>query len=221
MYLTRVTLNPRRRATSRLLASPRRVHGAVGQLFPPDGRPDRALWRTDETPSGTYLYVLSDVRADPTGVVEEYGWPHADQPWLSRDYGPVLSAVVDGRRFGFRTCVNPVTSVRPGVDGDAGGARGRGKRVAHVTAAQQLAWFTDRSDGWGFTVDGDGLGARLVERRVRTFDREGRTVTLSTAVVEGVLAVTTASLLQDALVRGIGPAKAYGCGLLTLAPAGP
>ena len=42
-------------------------------------------------------------------------------------------------------------------------------------------------------------------------------MTLSTALFEGVLRVEDPAVLRTALVSGIGPAKGYGCGLLTLA----
>ncbi len=38
-----------------------------------------------------------------------------------------------------------------------------------------------------------------------------------TAQFDGYLTVTDPRLLQHALVTGVGPAKAYGCGLMTLA----
>jgi CRISPR system Cascade subunit CasE len=46
----------------------------------------------------------------------------------------------------------------------------------------------------------------------------GPRVSLATATYQGRLRVTDADLLRDKLLTGIGPAKAYGCGLLTLAP---
>jgi CRISPR system Cascade subunit CasE len=42
---------------------------------------------------------------------------------------------------------------------------------------------------------------------------------LSTAVFEGQLEITDTEAMRRSLTGGIGPAKGYGCGLLTLAPA--
>ncbi|ROR96936.1 CRISPR-associated Cse3 family protein [Salana multivorans] len=215
-FLTRIDLNPRRRGTARLLASPHRIHGAVNACFTPSQRPSRPLWRIDRTPAGTRLYVVSDVEPDPTSVLEEYGWPLADS-WRTRDYAPVLEAVSEGDVFAFRLTANPVHDAlippRPGSD------RGpRKQRVAHVTATQQLEWFRSRCDGWGVMVTAPGTGVELVDRRVLEFPRQGRTVTVGTATFEGVLQVSEAAELRRRLVEGIGHAKAYGCGLLTLAP---
>jgi len=54
-------------------------------------------------------------------------------------------------------------------------------------------------------------------RRTLRFDRQARTVTLATATFEGHLTVEAPEALRAALIGGIGPAKGYGCGLLTLA----
>ena len=49
-------------------------------------------------------------------------------------------------------------------------------------------------------------------------DEGGRTVTLRTATFEGELTIADMGLFQKTLLCGVGRAKAYGCGLLTIAP---
>ncbi len=44
-------------------------------------------------------------------------------------------------------------------------------------------------------------------------------VTLTTVTYDGILQITDADAFRRALTNGIGHAKAYGCGLLTLAAA--
>jgi CRISPR system Cascade subunit CasE len=212
MYLTQIEMNPRRRASRRVLGSPHLFHGAVNACFPRSAEPGRLLWRVDERRDGVFLYVVSAGAPDPTGFVEEHGWPLADS-WRTRAYGPVLDAVVDGRALHFRVRANPVRNLSPAAP-DA-----RGKRVGHVTADQQLDWFCRRAEGWGFAVgEEDGRSVRVVERRVWNFRRRERPVTVATATFEGVLTVTDAERLRASLREGFGPAKAYGCGLMTVAP---
>lgn len=214
MYFTRIEVNANRRAARRVLASPHLLHGAVTSCFPRSVDPGRMLWRVDERRNGTFVYLVSAVEPDATGFVEDHGWPRAES-WQVRPYRPVLDAVIDGRSLHFRLRANPVRSVRP-----EGGERSRGKRVGHVTADQQLSWLQDRAAGWGFAVGGAANStAQLVERKVWTFPRGGRRVTVAMATFEGVLTVTDAERLRARLVDGMGPAKAYGCGLMTLAPA--
>ncbi|TNU73347.1 type I-E CRISPR-associated protein Cas6/Cse3/CasE [Miniimonas arenae] len=216
-YFTRIAINPRRRGSHRVLGSPHFMHGAVGSCFAPTAPPERPLWRVDRTTQGVFLYLVSDVAPDPTSFVEEYGWPLAGG-WETRDYAVVLDAVRNGRQFAFRLTANPVHNVRmPGRSGEP--EPQRTTRLSHVTATQQLKWFTERAQGWGISVgDDDAPSVEIVERAVLTFGRQGRKVTIGTAVFEGELTVTDEGELRRRLVTGFGHAKAYGCGLLTLAP---
>lgn len=97
-----------------------------------------------------------------------------------------------------------------------------------MTAAHQLQWLLDKSEHLGFSVREDLDREPTVQvsaRQTRQFRRkdpqaaaEHHRVTLVVAQYDGVLTVTDADRLRTALCDGIGPAKAYGCGLLTLAP---
>jgi CRISPR system Cascade subunit CasE len=53
---------------------------------------------------------------------------------------------------------------------------------------------------------------------VDRFRRQHATVTLTRATFEGQLVVADPHALRKTLTAGLGSAKAYGCGLLTLAP---
>lgn len=220
MYLSRVEVNTARRAAGRLLNSPQVMHAAVLASFPADRSAGRVLWRVDRAPLRTVLYVVSPDRADFTHLVEQAGWPAAGEPassWQTRDYGPVLDGLSAGQRYSFRLCANPTHAVRLRAD------RPRTQRVGHVTAAQQLAWLVSRADRWGFAVRSPGAESdeptvRVSSRHVWTFRHQTARMTLATATYDGELTVQDPMALRRALSEGIGPAKAYGCGLMTLAP---
>lgn len=215
MHLTRFEINPARRDARALLASPQRVHAAVLAAFPEsvDGRDGgRVLWRLDEGAHDVALFVVSQEKPDLTHLVESVGRP--TYGWQTRDYGPFLDRLAAGDRWAFRLQANPVHNVRP-PDGT-----GRGKRLAHVTVAQQTDWFVRQSQRHGFRVPEGGSGEPDVvvrSRRTQRFARQQRTVTIASAVFEGRLLIEDPDALRAALVSGIGPAKGYGCGLLTLA----
>lgn len=218
MYLTQMHLNPARRGTRWLLGSPQRMHAAVLSSFPPgsstEGPTGRVLWRVDtsEIDKTVTLYVSSPARPDLTAIVEQAGWPATDHGWRTASAAALHDRLDIGQRWGFRLTANPVHSLA--VPGE------RGKRHGHVTVTHQQRWFLDRASGWGFTVDGDALAVH--SRRQLSFSRRSdgtdRTVTVTMATYDGVLTVTDPRLLRRALCHGIGRAKAYGCGLLTLAP---
>ena len=215
MYFTRMALNPARRGTRFLQASPQAMHAAVLSAFPPgvstQNTEGRVLWRLDQSKHEIYLYVVSPESPDLTHLIEQAGWP-TSSTWQTRDYAPMLGQITTGQHYAFRLVGNPVRQPREAELG--------GKRVGHVTAAQQQGWLLDRAEQSGFRVleAAMGMPALVVsDRDVKKFSRGSATVTLSTARFDGQLEVSDAGLLRQSLTGGIGPAKGYGCGLMTLA----
>ena len=226
MFISRIPLNKVRYGARQLIGSPYKLHAAVEAAFPPDAvrRTDdgRILWRLDSLgqDGGVWLYVVSPQKPDFTHIVEQAGWPmHAE--WETKNYDALLDRVTKGQQWHFKLRANPAR--KAGVDK---GRRHRsdgivGKVQGHVTASQQLQWLVDRSVVHGFRILEDEYGQPNVvvkERHKEQFKRGGATVTLVTAVFEGRLEVIDTKLFRDALCEGIGRAKGFGCGLLTIAP---
>ncbi|MBL7498286.1 type I-E CRISPR-associated protein Cas6/Cse3/CasE [Frankia sp. CNm7] len=238
-YLSRVWLNPLRTGAQALLRNPEKMHAAVLGGIARQPITERVLWRLDTHAHRPELLVLTDSRPSWEHIVEQAGWPNAEDPQaLVRDYQPLLDRIQTGREFGFRLRANPVAATRNPASPSAQqkekltAPRPRGVRVAHRTAAHQLDWLTSRIDKWGFTplTSPDDLAdtvpmVRLSARErlvffkhARDADTPARRVVLSVATFEGALRVTDPELARHTLLAGVGAAKAYGCGLLTLAP---
>jgi CRISPR system Cascade subunit CasE len=134
--------------------------------------------------------------------------------WSTRPLAPVLNTLTAGQVWGFRLSANPVRSGRAAGAADT-------KRMGHVTADQQLQWLLDRAPTWGFAIPEGSVEqpqAMLVARGVERFARAGgRPVTLTRCTYEGRLQVEQPARLRAAISAGMGHAKAYGCGLMTLA----
>jgi CRISPR system Cascade subunit CasE len=214
--------------------------------MPTPGAP-RVLWRLDQTARAeVMLYVVSPDRPDLTHLVEQAGWPAAaaadpDRPgWQSRPYGPFLDRLATGDRWAFRLTANPVHHARR-KDGEPT------KRTAHLTPVHQMGWLLKRQEACGFRVlekpddkrllpggtthtgqphHGDRYEMAVRDKRNLAFDKSRGAgqgsrklpVSLVTVTFDGRLEVTDPVLLRRTLTQGIGKAKAYGCGLITLAP---
>lgn len=220
MFLSRIGINGRRRGARPLLGSPRAMHAATMAAFADGAASDegRILWRLDDLGNArSNLYVVSPSPPDFTHLVEQAGWP-TTETWSTRPYDTFLNQIRIGQRWHFRLTANPVhrTRLRP-TDPDS-------KIAAHVTVQQQEQWLLDRAEKLGFTVmqsvtsAGDDSDVAVVHRNVHRFKRDEHTVTLAVATFEGNLQVAAADRLRHALASGVGRGKAYGCGLLTLAP---
>lgn len=212
MFLTSFDINIARRRAQALVGSPRAMHGAVQAAFPPGALGGgRALWRVDRWASRTVLYVVSPAVPDLAHLVEQAGWPSLPTTGRTVEYGPFLARIRVGDVHQFRLEANPTHSA-PQSEGV------RGKRFGHVTVDQQWRWLHERAERIGIDLGEQDQPTGFVSSRdVKTFRREKHHVTLSTAVFEGHLVVRDADKLREALVTGVGRAKAYGCGLLTLA----
>ncbi len=218
MFFTHMPLNPTRRGTRDLVGSPQRLHAAIlAGFLPHEADRDRILWRLDNPERHRLdLYVVSPVEPSFEGLADQAGWP-ARPTWRTAPYAPLLDSLEADQRWVFRLRANPVRHVRPE-------GRERGQRVAVSSAPDQLAWLVRQGAAHGFRLEPGTTGepnARVTERRTERFQRrqgEGASrVTLATAAFEGVLQVADPLAVREALIRGIGPAKGYGCGLLTLA----
>jgi CRISPR system Cascade subunit CasE len=206
----------------------------------------RVLWRLDHNGRAeVFLYVVSPARPDLTHLVEQAGWPAAaadpDTPgWQSRPYAPFLDRLTEGDTWAFRLTANPVHDIRR-KDGEPT------KRTAHLTPVHQKGWLLapERQKRSGFRIvekpddkrllpggtthkkyehHGDRHELTVRDQRSMEFaksrdDRaDRRRVKVVTVTFDGRLAVTDPDALRRTLTQGLGKAKAYGCGLMTLAP---
>ena len=224
MFLSRILLNPARRDARRVLESPHVLHAAVLAAFPdPSARESgRVLWRLDTGTAAdeprAALYVVSPERPDLTHLAEQAGWPSLPDTVRVRPYDRVLESIRAGQTYRFRLTANPVHSrkLTPGA---------RGKVYGHVTTAQQEQWLLERQERLGFAITGsdaavDGVPSFAVTRSdTLSFSRRETHVTLRVATYDGLLTVTAPDDFVRTLSHGIGRAKGYGCGLLTIAPA--
>ena len=234
-YLSRIWLNPLRTGAQRMLRNPQILHAAVLQGLCGDTTDERVLWRLDaENPRRAGVLVLTERRPSWEHLVEQAGWPSADESQaLIRGYEPLLAQIARGREFAFRVRANPVSSTRHPLNPSAAqkeklaaNPRPRGVRVPHRTAGHQLAWFRDHTPRWGFEIPATSAGEPdvLITARQRlaftkpTPDSGRRKVVIETATFEGRLRVHDPDTFRQSVLTGVGRARAYGCGLITLAP---
>lgn len=80
-FLSRIWLNPLRAGAQRLLTSPHATHAAVLGGLSEQPVQQRTLWRLEADPAHrAALLVLTQTRPSWEHLVEQAGWPAADEP---------------------------------------------------------------------------------------------------------------------------------------------
>lgn len=188
-------------------------HGLVWALFN-DGAKTTRDFLFREIEPGSYLIVSSSPPSDPHRL-----W-HLES---NKRYEPALAA---GDRLGFVLRANPVIAVpRPGHK------RGlRADAIMHakskLTPAQRKAftpadasaiavdWLAKRGLQNGFDVDASVTSAAGY-KQLRIAKKLGQpAIQFSQIDMSGTLTVRDPALMLSALTKGIGKARAYGCGLM-------
>lgn len=142
----------------------------------------------------------------------------------------------EGQVLSFRLRANPTKRIAEAIKGDN---ELKGKRVGLLCEEEQLAWLLRKSQErekgkpGGFAVlmkeveDQGGQTRQIAqvnicpEGKKRGRKREGSSsheTTHLAVLFEGLLRITDADAFRHTLAGGIGPAKAYGFGLLSVAP---
>jgi CRISPR system Cascade subunit CasE len=132
-----------------------------------------------------------------------------------------LTSLVAGQRLGFRLRANPTRSV-PAEPRDAHGARSRGERRPIRDEDSQRVWLKRLGDRHGFNLPLDGSGQPVVGVAADpplVGWRGKRRLTITACTFDGTLEVAEAARFLVAVREGVGRARAYGCGLLSLRPA--
>jgi CRISPR system Cascade subunit CasE len=209
MYLSLLKLNPSFRKTRELLINPYILHQAVYRAFPDkeDGGPGRVLYRIDQNQRSGGISLLVQSK-------KEMDWEKAHylDECLSEkvEYKPWAPAITDGQRLYFRLRANP--SIKKQVEG-----KKNGYRLGLLREEDQLRWLRKKAAENGFTVE----TCRVIPEGI-IYDEKGQAdkskLRHYAVRFEGVLRVTDTDVFNNTLTSGIGPAKGFGFGLLSIAP---
>ena len=215
MYLSRLILNPRSRRVQKEIADRYQLHRSLMTAFPDDLGDDqeRLLFRIEKSEYGRALSLL----------VQSWTMPH--WTWLAepgaRGYllpvsepNPAVKQfelnLAPRQRLAFRLRANP-TMRRRCSDGER-------RRVGLYGEEQQIDWLHRKAERSGFEV----LSARSSAQTTVSgcVYRNGRKheLTLFSVQFDGLLEVENPDQLEETVRGGVGSAKAFGFGLLSLAP---
>nr|WP_297354493.1 type I-E CRISPR-associated protein Cas6/Cse3/CasE [uncultured Caldimonas sp.] len=196
MYLSKVQLDWKD------ARNPYDWHRALWRLFP--GQPDAArnfLFRVEHQRLGQGALVLLQSQATPA----------AEEATVRVVAGPKslpLTAFATGVSLRFRLTANVVKTIRDSDDPQ------RSVRVPLLKDEQQLDWL-QRKLAESARLD----GASITPNAPLFFKRKGQAGKLVTITFDGQLTVRDPDAFAELLCKGVGAAKSFGCGLLSVARA--
>lgn len=220
IYLSYLPLNARDADVQRDLRDGYQMHKTIARAFgdSDDAQRDaRVLFRTDENTGRPIVLVQSKTAPDWSTLSSEYCLTSPQVKHIE----PVLR---ESSLWSFRLRANPTKSDAA----QRGEKRDRGKRVGIYLESERMEWLHRKAGANGFVVlearvqeegraypqnRGDEKEVSLRQVQSRLKDGKGN---FSAARFEGVLQVADAAEFTRALENGIGAAKAFGFGLLSL-----
>lgn len=205
MYLSRLLLNPRSRAVRPDLARLSNMHKTILRAFPDnlDRKAERVLFRLDQSRSGELqLLIQSQGAPDWSALAAGYlldvpGNPATKEVNLRLDTGQMLA---------FRLRANPTKRLGKSAGKD------KGKRVGLYKMEEQIEWIGRKADQHGFAIHS------VLPTQQEWRDEGPRALKFLSVQFDGMLQVRDPALFNDAIHQGIGSGKAFGFGLLSVAP---
>ena len=187
-------------------------HQKIWQAFP-----NKNLEAGEETPTRDFLTRIDDVNhcfrllllsATPP---QRPSW--CPEPvWRTKE---VSENFLNHQNYQFSLLANP--TIKKVVRDENGQRRKNGRRVAIHKNADLQNWLQQKASQHGFEVEPEKV--RLIPQPKTYFIKKGQSGLHQGTDFRGFLKVTDPTLFQKAFTGGIGPAKAFGFGLLCLSPA--
>jgi len=172
-------------------------------------------WEEPRPGGRAVILVQSAVRPD-----WDYAFHNAEHllaaPPQVQSYTPFFTR---GQSLRFRLAANPTRRLsRHSLEADGQPVKEAsiGKRVP-VPNDRLFDWLARQAETSGFSVEQDCTRVQPGYIYVKK-GRDGNGQRLRSVRYDGILRVTNPEALRNTVIRGIGPGKAFGCGLLSTAP---
>ena len=183
-------------------------HQRTWECFPDrDGQSRDFLTRLDRKGEDFQLLIVSPLEPVRPAWCPSSCW-----------HGPksIPESYFSRTRYRFQLCANPTKKVA--VQKPDGSFKKNSRRVPLSKREDLISWIGRKGERGGFAVEEDRL--RTIPRGREYFDKNGQRGLHAAVEFQGVLTVTDPRKFHDAFIRGVGPAKAFGFGLLVIAPMG-
>jgi len=208
LFLSRLVLDPANRRARHDLSDTYQMHRTISRAFVSPDLPSveakellgeaRFLFRIDEDPRGRCLTSLVQSRTEP-----DWSQVDASDGYLigSPEVKEFSAAFGAGQRLAFHLRANPTV-------------KRAGKRFGLYREDEQAKWMRRKAEQGGFSPE---ILTTRIEERISHSKGKGGGVEFLAVRFSGTLRVLNPDLLMASVANGIGSAKGFGFGLLSLA----
>lgn len=212
MYLSLLELNLQSRRVQKELANRYELHRTLMHAFKDQSfEKERLLFRLEIIHGSARILVQSQNEPDWSFFNEEKVF----QTYLSRlnpDIKTFSPRFFTGQKLLFRLLANP--SCRKAIYKDD---NGHGKRIGLYTEEEQLRWIEKKGSQNGFVPVDVSIQSMGTIHGTKNEGKEKHIIKIPCIQYDGLLEVSDLVEFEHGLQTGIGPAKGFGCGLLSLA----
>ena len=198
MVLSRLTLNLNNANARRDFSNRYQLHATIKRIFEDAG--SKPLWRLEETVGMQPPVLLVQTESAPSSrALQEYDDSYALS--FETKSNELLNNLQAGDAYCFRVRANPTVTRE-------------GKRHGLVKEEDQLAWLERQ-----ISQSGNEVSQAVVSQSRREVFRKrvgGHVITLQSVLFDGVIRVHNPSQFRELVQAGIGHARGFGYGLITL-----
>ena len=204
MYISRIKLDPFKRKTAEALFNREILHGAAERTV--GGERPHNMWRIE--PDMSFLLLSNDIPY--LGDMQEQFGDKNVKP-STKPYDGYVESIKNGDLLRFKIEVNPVICSRK-----YGGKNGKDiplnlrRTEAYPFCAQD--WMIKKLEENGAVVH----SIQDVSHGTVYFKKNEKKNSLFTVTYTGLISVKDENSIKEAMKKGIGGKKTYGCGMLTV-----
>lgn len=199
MYLSKILI------TGSACRNPYETHRTLWELFPVDAAADRDfLFRVEKSDGRQAEILMQSIRKPALNYKEA-------RVIAGREYALSLRPEQTLR---FLLVANPVKT----IDDEKGRTNAKGEvkkcRVPLIDDEAQRTWLGRKLE------NSASLVSLIIDKKLPLYfrkHRDNRAGKIQPVIFQGVIKVQNPDALHELIQSGIGPAKAFGCGLLSLA----
>lgn len=207
LYLSRLELNPRSARAIRFAGLPDRLHRAIYSLFP-ERSGGRILFRVDASEGGPTVLIQSSDSPDWSKL--DLACADLRKDPATKEFSPTIR---EGQELAFRVLARPMRRTSTGKGNPPG------PRLDLRTDEERINWLRGKGSTCGFRVITCGLTIVSMPAIHPSDPDDERGRTFSAVRFDGILQVSDAELLMQAIRNGLGTQKGFGMGLLSVGKA--